>query len=1042
MHNAFDVPNEVNILYVTSDQCSNSYGVSNSISRFSMINASLGGNINLMAHELGHVMGDDGVNGLLQHTFGNTNYPCNGNICNDDPYSDTYWPDCNNNASGCGPNHVWGGSCPGVGTSNNIMGSNDCRSYLSPQQLARLHRSMITRASNRRHIICEPHAFNQTNVISVNATWESAKVINADIVIEPGVTLTVKCALYISAYVKIIVKQNARLIIDGGYLTARETACGDFWKGIEVWGTTNQHQFPANHPTYQGMLIVQNGGVIEHAREAVQLWKPGDWNSIGGVVRTYNAEFVNCRRAVRFMAYQNFNPGTGAPMANRSAFYSTTFTVDPNYRGGDDFFSHVSLWKVDGVNFVSCTFENLQNTVTQSNRLGTGINSIDAHFAVYANCATNEPWQGGVCPDYNMGVFRGLGTGIDARNSETARAFNVRHTKFENNICGIYANSVDGFSIKNNEFFVGHRPAVTLEGVPHGQFLNRHRGIFVTESSSISIDDNKFFKAQSPSHDGEAIVVGYTRENNEVVFRNEVHDVKYAYVGEGISADVANDDASGKGLWFLCNKNFATYWNFWSRIPPNDQVNNPNSHTIRTIQGAAARPADNTFDIPVNPTPPGAKHFVVQTIHPITYWHRNTGNYIPSTSLVTPGMLSPWVSTTIPENNCSSKTIPILENPNVAKSYLQSEKMAFANTRYLYEQLIDGGNTDETVQEIQESWPQDAWDLRAYLLSKSPYLSDTVLREIVRKDIMPEAMLTEVLVANPEGTRSNGFITWLQEKSGYPLSESMLGMVVASWDTRTYRDALENEMALHHGEMSAAATNLVDHYNSDTTGVRTDSLRWVWQQIRTPVARYAEALTFMDQGHLDSALLVMQAMAVEYRLLGLNAEEHQRMTDLIDFWQDVHGAGLNAQQLDSTAVQALSSIMGMVYDTPSSFISNTLCKFYGHCRPPLTGGDEGEPKLLPYTPLPMSWEHLAPTISLKPNPASNWVAIDYKLVGSIDDVLLTVQDSNGRSVFSRRLQNLEGQVVWDTRSMAQGIYAVTIRQGKKEQQSETLVIQR
>jgi hypothetical protein len=33
------------------------------------------------------------------------------------------------------------------------------------------------------------------------------------------------------------------------------------------------------------------------------------------------------------------------------------------------------------------------------------------------------------------------------------------------------------------------------------------------------------------------------------------------------------------------------------------------------------------------------------------------------------------------------------------------------NTRYLYDQLIDGGSTDATVQEIEESWPEDAWHL-------------------------------------------------------------------------------------------------------------------------------------------------------------------------------------------------------------------------------------------------------------------------------------------------------------------------------------------
>ena len=148
-------------------------------------------------------------------------------------------------------------------------------------------------------------------------------------------------------------------------------------------------------------------------------------------------------------------------------------------------------------------------------------------------------------------------------------------------------------------------------------------------------------------------------------------------------------------------------------------------------------------------------------------------------------------------------------------------------------------------------------------------------------------------------------------------------------------------------------------------------------------------------------------------------------------------------QLDSAQVQELCTIMDDVYDRPESLISNLLCVASGRCRPPLTGGEEdGNPKNLPYTPLPTVWEHLAPTLTLKPNPANTWVAIDYKLAGSLDDVQLSIQDIKGRNMYSQRLQDPEGQVVWDTRPVAQGTYTVVLRQGKDKVKSETLIIQR
>ena len=871
-------------------------------------------------------------------------------------------------------------------------------------------------------------------LVEWNSTITTSRDIGHTIRVMPGATLTITATLYMYSDARIIVEPNAKLIIDGGKLTAR---CDGFWRGIEVVGTSNQHQFPLLNPTHQGLLLMENGAIIEHAREAVQLWN-GDWDHIGGVVRTNNAEFRNCRRSVGFLAYQNFSPSTGDPYRNFSSFSKTRFVVDDDYRGGDDFFSHVSMWKVDGVKFTSCTFENLQTNVTASNKLGTGINSIDAHYIVDAYCTTSPPWVGDVCPGYVPTVFRGLGTGIDARSSITAQGFVVDHAYFENNICGVYTNSVNGFSVKNSEFVIGDRPNVDLSGSPHDQFQDRHRGIFGTESSKITIDDNVLSKASGGTAVTEGIVVGYTRDNPEVIFRNEIHDLEYAYVGEGISADVFNFNSHIKGLWFLCNENFGNSQNFFSRKVTNDQVNDPNAHTIRTNQGVAARPADNTFDQQFGS---GAGDFKVTTNFNITYWHRNSGNYVPI--YYTSGLLNPEPATTIPTNNCASKTLPIIDNPNVVKSYLQTQKTSYGNTRYLYEQLIDGGNTDEVVLEIQESWPQDAWELRDQLLARSPYLSDTVLREVVRRDIMPEAMLTEILVANPDGTRSNGFLQWLQERSGHPLPDNLLGMVVASWDSFTYRSALENQMSLHHGEMSAAASMLVDHYNADSSGVRTDSLRWVWQQVRTPGARYAEALTFMEQGHMDSAYMVITGINVEHQLRTPEAEERERMLALIAFWDEHFSGSNNEQQLDGGQIQALASIIGEAYDRPSSLISNLLCVMYGDCRPPFTGGDEaGEPKSLPYTPIPSTWEHLAPTMSLKPNPAHTWVAIDYRMVLPAEDVFLLVQDSHGRTVHSERLPQKEGQVVWDTRAVSQGTYMVIIRHGKYHVKSEQLIIQR
>ena len=941
---------------------------------------------------------------------------------------------------------------------NNLMGNGD-NFHKSRLQLGIMHRSSVLENFRNINYGVRDHVTGYHTIpwnVTTDETWDFSMKTYQDLVVKTGATLTVQCELQFVPQAGIIIEPGGRLIVDGGRLTG-EWYYQDFWRGIEVWGSNAHNQSPSYHPTHQGMVVLKNGAVIEHAREAITMQDPSTYWTFGGVVQATDATFLNCRRAVEFLSYQHTTPG-GAEIPNRSFFTRVNSIVDENYRGGDDFYAQVSMWDVHGINFTACNFENRQNEnaliITQSAKLGYGIISEDASYRVRGQCATNPPWVGDVCPSYIPTVFKGFDHGINARNFGSARNFIVSNCRFEDNVCGVYANHVVGFQVRNSHFRVGGNEVPVLSGDVDEQFNDRHRAVFSTESWAFAIDDNVV--EQSGDHElTEGIVVGYSRDHNDVVFRNEATGLERAYIGEGICADLAAGYTATRGLWFLCNENDDNSTNFWARKVFTDQVNELNTHTIRLNQGMPSRPADNTFDQWAVGS--GKWDFRLTTTHsPVIYWHRNTGNFVPVSYTISSTGLFPAPATGIPTNNCAQKvllTIPYEPDfasgmaPGPVVQYLLDEKLAYGNTRYLYEQLIDDGNTDEVVQEIQESWPQDAWELRASLLSRSPYLSTTVLREMVLRNIMPAAMVTEILVANPAATRSDGFLTWLQEESGYPLPEYLLGMVVASWDERGYRDALEAEMTLHHAEMTQAANLLVHHYHTlplaeeDSTGVPMDSVLWVWQQVRTPAARYAEALTWMQLGNYAQASDVIASLPTEHKLRSPDEQERQRMLDLISFVADIRGNGRSEMQLDSGEVAALQVLMGDAYDRPAALISNLLCFGYGHCRPPLTGGeDDGGPKALPYTPLPPKGALAQAELRIHPNPASTWVAIDYDLLVKPTDAAIIIRDMTGREVKRIMLRDQKHQVVWDTRQVAPGSYTVVLQNKQRQLRAEKLII--
>ncbi|MFN3875823.1 MAG: hypothetical protein ACK4L7_07930, partial [Flavobacteriales bacterium] len=305
------------------------------------------------------------------------------------------------------------------------------------------------------------------------------------------------------------------VIVDGGLVTCAHA--GRFWTGFEAHGTSNQHQFPVDHPTHQGLLVLKDGAIIEHAREGFANWKPGDWDSIGGVIQVQGtpnevgATLLNNRRAAGFMAYQNFHPDNpGIQRPDTSCFKHAHFKADDDYRGGNDFHDHVSMREVDGIRFNACTFENAQANVPVSTELGRGIFSIDANCTVGGNCTATFPNRCPPCPPENLdkGHFIGLDHGIDARDSGSGRGFTVQDRRFEDNVAGVYTDGLSTFTVAKNEFILGDRD-VALDGVADGDFQlpRHHRGVSTQLSSGFRIEENSFSRAANTTAEGVSAIV-------------------------------------------------------------------------------------------------------------------------------------------------------------------------------------------------------------------------------------------------------------------------------------------------------------------------------------------------------------------------------------------------------------------------------------------------------------------------------------------------------------------------------------------------------
>ena len=855
-------------------------------------------------------------------------------------------------------------------------------------------------------------------------TWNNPHFIDT-LYIEPTGKLTINANCFFNAGGEVFIDTLALLTVNNATLT---TTCGNMWYGIEVWGNINASQYPDTNYNYiQGRLVL-NGATLENAHEAVSLWKDGDYNSTGGYVIAENSSFINNRRAVAFMSYHNYHPISLDPDENFSRFDNCDFSVNERYLNDSPFHGMVSLWDVEGVSFRGCNFVNERDSIYDSSGnliddslTGFGLWSVDAGYGVSSLCNS----QASPCPAQyiDSSRFEKLEYGIHAINTTSKNTIAVKSSIFDANITGLYTSALMQPTIIFNTFNVNAVDTASNQ-IYGGVYLDNYTTGFILEENLFKDGQGAIGGGFGTTIYSVGVCVNNSGGGNELVYNNTFEDLYVGVLAQNFNR--GRDDGS-TGLEILCNEFFNIQYDIAVTADDPENIMAGIKKHLGSDGSDITDPAGNIFSPYYDPPTQDAWDIYTETRNTINYWyHTNQNNYDLRPDSVTLFRVrvngNDDAGTFVKNDACPSNFtggggIEELKNM-VADNDFKADSVS-----NLLSLLVDGGDTDATANYVETAWPDETMEVRTDLLNKSPYLSDTVMVTTVQQqEVLPAAIVTEILTANPQSAKSERVLDEVYARTD--ITNSQIDQIEANDIVTGAKESLEIRKAYYTGQRNYALNRLIATYKTDTSIVSAaDSIFTLLNTQDFASAKYQLAFEYLAKGELQLAQDTLQAIDDNYELDTQALNEHIQLEAYMVLQVQLAQGNINIYQLSTAQKASLYNIHQNSNGRAGAWAMNILrtvdtLSYKENYLLPTVGNKTGIVK----RKRPDNKVFESNKLKVYPNPAKDYVIVEYQLAGDADKAVIKVIDNNGFIRQTIEPQNNHGFTVIDTRSLETGTY--------------------
>ncbi|MEY3965078.1 MAG: hypothetical protein RL263_247, partial [Bacteroidota bacterium] len=701
---------------------------------------------------------------------------------------------------------------------------------------------------------------NNTIEINSNTTWSSGKKIKSRVVVNNGATLTIDGATIEFAdfrqtgkIVRIDVMPGAKLLLkNGAKLTSIQSCPFSVWSGIAVYGNSTLSQSFSN----QGSVVIQGSSTqkvfIENAVDAIMTkgfsatnLNSIDWNSFGGIVQAEFAVFQNNLRDVEFMRYNSFENGISQP--NLSFFRHCEFIKNDefkearNYREGS-----VTLWDVNGIEFVACRFDNSGLSFEHQNTT-CGIYSIDAAYTVTWDCQSPDPSIG--CSSADSSYFAGMKYGI---KSEFTKGFisdyiNIHGSEFKT-LYGLYLGGSYGNSITRSSFYVTRTDAIGLTSkVAFGAYLDYNSG--------FRFEENKFYSTGNNLYRNVGLVV-----NNSGSEYNDIYNNSFTNLHLGLSAQgwnnngVVNPIGANTGLEIRCNDFAGGRYDIYTHGSPGVawdgiQKNQGKPGNTKTLAG-------NTFSL----SGLGNSDYLSKP-HPINY------HYHDITLSGNPNNLKPVDVLNVNRHKdlqiySKNQSCPVDLFKGKTKGELHEQIDLAQNEidldQELLSQLMNSSDDWQLEASILFAQTEQQWlDVYTDLMIQSPYLGYEVIETAILEPEFPDLMLRNVMLANPDAPKDDNLMNLIYNRN---MASWIVQDILEGMSSFGAKEIIVGRISSNKGLQQKVISELIRIYNRATAYNGRDSIISLLSSQSELAYKYLLVDAYLENGDYSGASSTLNAI--------------------------------------------------------------------------------------------------------------------------------------------------------------------------------------